>query len=251
MRQTVICIKWGTLYGPEYVNKLYSMVKRNTRRPLRFICFTDNNNGIDPEVEVRDLPPISLPPEMINKPWRKVSLWQRELSDLTGQVLFLDLDVVIVGSIDDFFDYRPESSFCVIHNWTTRSRWSDFYNIVGNTSCYRFEVGKHPYLYDNLQENPAHYHRKYRNSQTYISNEVSEITYWPDSWCVSFKHSLLPIWPVRLFVPASLPAETKLIAFTGKPDVHEAIAGIWPESNPFKKIVKRFVAPPWLEKHWS
>lgn len=26
--QTIICIKWGTRYGPEYVNRLSSMVRR-------------------------------------------------------------------------------------------------------------------------------------------------------------------------------------------------------------------------------
>ncbi len=31
MSQTVICMKWGTRYGPDYVNRLYSMVMRNTR----------------------------------------------------------------------------------------------------------------------------------------------------------------------------------------------------------------------------
>ena len=41
MAQTVICLKWGTRYGPEYVNRLYSMVKRHTERDLRFICITD------------------------------------------------------------------------------------------------------------------------------------------------------------------------------------------------------------------
>src|SRR5262249_46208506 len=26
MTQTVICMKWGTRYGPDYVNRLYSMI---------------------------------------------------------------------------------------------------------------------------------------------------------------------------------------------------------------------------------
>ncbi|HAU58261.1 MAG TPA: glycosyltransferase, partial [Comamonadaceae bacterium] len=25
----VICMKWGTKYGPEYVNRLYAMVRRH------------------------------------------------------------------------------------------------------------------------------------------------------------------------------------------------------------------------------
>ena len=47
----VICIKWGTLYGPEFVNKLYSMVKRNLSLEFRFVCMTDDTTGIDEHIE--------------------------------------------------------------------------------------------------------------------------------------------------------------------------------------------------------
>ena len=29
-QNVVICMKWGTKYGSEYVNRLYNMVKRHT-----------------------------------------------------------------------------------------------------------------------------------------------------------------------------------------------------------------------------
>jgi hypothetical protein len=44
----VLCIKWGKKYGPEYVNKLHSMVRRHLHRPFRFVCLTDDAAGIDP-----------------------------------------------------------------------------------------------------------------------------------------------------------------------------------------------------------
>src|SRR5882672_12036190 len=77
--QTVICMKWGKAYGADYANKLRSMVSRNTRRPLRFICFTDDAAGLSPEIEALPLPPIALPPSHAWTPWRKISLWQRGL----------------------------------------------------------------------------------------------------------------------------------------------------------------------------
>ena len=104
--QTVICMKWGTAYGAEYANTLYSMVHRHTARPLRFVCFTDNADGLRADIEAQPLPPIDLPPSHAAKPWRKISLWQRRLADLSGDVLFLDLDVVITGSIESLFRFR-------------------------------------------------------------------------------------------------------------------------------------------------
>ena len=44
-------MKWGTKYGPEYVNRLYGMVRRHLRGDFRFVCFTDDVTGIRPEVD--------------------------------------------------------------------------------------------------------------------------------------------------------------------------------------------------------
>ena len=57
----VICMKWGSMYGPEYVNHLRAGVARHLRRPHRFVCFTDDGSGLDPAVEVMPLPELGLP----------------------------------------------------------------------------------------------------------------------------------------------------------------------------------------------
>jgi hypothetical protein len=243
-------MKWGTRYGPEYVNLLYSMVKRHTQRPLRFVCFTDDTHGIESGVETQDLPPIEIPQSLSHKPWRKLSLWQKDLAPLQGDILFFDLDILVTGNIDQFFDYRPELSFCVIHNWTTKNSSNKIQKIAGNTSCFRFRAGHHHYLFDYFETNPNEVRNRYGNEQVYISNEISEIDYWPDEWCVSFKHSLLPTWPQRMFREAQLPPKVKVVAFTGKPDIDDVIAGTWPEKSILKRPFKRFVKPQWVEAHW-
>ena len=60
MPVNVITIKWGDRYGPHYVNRLYAGVQRNLNAAFRFVCFTDNPQGIRPEVEVYPLPEINL-----------------------------------------------------------------------------------------------------------------------------------------------------------------------------------------------
>jgi len=42
----------------------------------------------------------------------------------------MDLDVVVTGGIDDFFDFRPEATYCVIENWTQPGSG------IGNTSVF-------------------------------------------------------------------------------------------------------------------
>ena len=75
-QQTIICMKWGTRYGVDYVNRLASMIRRNTRRPTRIICFTERPHGVDEGVETAPLPPINIPERVQWLGWRKISLWQ-------------------------------------------------------------------------------------------------------------------------------------------------------------------------------
>lgn len=243
MTQTVICMKWGTLYGPEYANRLYAMVARNTARPLRFICFTDDATGLRREIEARPLPPIELPERFINQGWRKLAVWGEDLLDLEGPVLFLDLDMLVTGCIDDFFDYEPEEDFIVIHNWTSMPK------PIGNTSCFRFRVGCAPRLKAIAEEDCWEMYRRYKNEQVMISHEIGRVVFWPQEWCASFKHTLLPAWPLRLFRPAPLPPQVKLVAFTGKPDIHEVMQGRWPAPW-HKKIYKSLRAPQWVAETW-
>jgi hypothetical protein len=116
--RTIVCMKWGTRYPAAFVNRLWSAIKRNTSRPTRLVCYTDDPGGIDKGVESLPIPQLVLPEKIANLPWRKMVLWAEELPGLSGYVLFLDLDIVITGSLDEFFTYAPESSFCVIENWT-------------------------------------------------------------------------------------------------------------------------------------
>jgi 8-oxo-dGTP pyrophosphatase MutT (NUDIX family) len=44
--------KMGTPFGPEYANRLYSGVRRNVTGDLRFICVTENAEGLHPDIEI-------------------------------------------------------------------------------------------------------------------------------------------------------------------------------------------------------
>jgi hypothetical protein len=237
-------MKWGTAYGPEYVNILYSMVSRHTTRPFRFVCFTDNPTDLRREVEALPLPPIDLPPRFQWTPWRKVSLWQKPLADLDGNVLFLDLDVVVTGNIDPFFDYRPNASFCVAENWTQAG------SRIGNTSVFRLRAGHHPEIFQALQVGAAQVLSAYSNEQIFVSKNVPEIVFWPADWCLSFKFNLLPRWPLNFIKSATLPASARIVCFMGHPKPVEARDGLWPV--PWHKRVYKHVRPTrWIAEHWQ
>ncbi len=97
----ILCMKWGTKYGPEYVNRLYGMVRRHLAGEFQFICLTDDASGVRPEVRCLPIPPLNLQlkPGQRDGAWKKLTTFEANLHGLRGTALFLDLDVVVVGSL--------------------------------------------------------------------------------------------------------------------------------------------------------
>ena len=184
--QNIVCMKWGTAYGPEYVNRLYSMVRRNMTRPFRFICFTDQRDGLDPAVEVFDLPPWATAHLSRMGAYRKKTLCRADLEPFRDgeRFLYLDLDVVIMDNIDAFFDYEPDKDFIICYNWTRGQ------GRIGNSSVTMMRVGPLQYIVDHMEAHFEDVQAKFRTaSQEYLSSKIiekyGELTFWPDAWCRS------------------------------------------------------------------
>ena len=142
--KNVVCIKWGKKFGVEYVNKLYNAVQRNLSLKHRFICLTDDAEGIVAGVETFDIPRADL-----KICWNKLALFDRGIHNIEGQILFLDLDVVIVKPIDDLFLFQPESKFVSIKEWVSVD-----YALPDmtpfNASAMRFDVGAYPFIVEDF-----------------------------------------------------------------------------------------------------
>lgn len=192
----VLCIKWGTMYGPEYVNVMYGMVSRNLSGPFLLICFTDDTNGIRSEVECLPLPElgVEVPAEAPGK-WPKQALWAKDLFGLEGVALFLDLDSVIVDSINPYFEYGDADDVITARNWV--KPWLK----MAQTSVFRFKIGAHAYMLDQLREDPQ-LMVKYRFEQNYVSSCIQGgVKFWPGAWTQAFRHplhgALAPALPAR------------------------------------------------------
>ena len=231
-------MKWGTKYSPDYVNTLYSMVNRHMIRPFRFVCLTDNNDGFVSEIEVLPLAKLNIPagPE---RGWDKLLTFTSPLYDLVGKVLFLDLDVVIVDDIDCFFDHAAE--FPIIKDWAKK-------DVTGNSSVYRFTAGNHGDILDNFRKHHQRIRQQVRNEQEYLSSYVdgqNKLSYWPESWCQSFKYNCLHQGLEAWFKVPLKPEGAKIIVFHGKPNPPDAIKG---RSG---KWYRKVLPTPWIAEHWQ
>lgn len=121
----VACIKAGPKFGPEYPNILFDMVRRNLPEGYEgeFVCFTDDATGLDEGIRVRPLP-FDLPGW-----WSKLALFKRGLFKEGERIVFLDLDTVITGRIDELCNYngpfailrdafRPDGLQSAVMAWT-------------------------------------------------------------------------------------------------------------------------------------
>ncbi|KAL3669533.1 hypothetical protein V7S43_004920 [Phytophthora oleae] len=106
---TVVCVKWGMKYGPEYVNKLYNSVMRNsTGLQVAFACLTDSAEGIDPHENLNILELDDGWKGWWNKCQLFSSVTLTKLRALGhGKCFYLDLDTVVVGSMVDLLTWTP------------------------------------------------------------------------------------------------------------------------------------------------
>ncbi|MCL2304060.1 MAG: hypothetical protein FWC43_01805 [Planctomycetaceae bacterium] len=216
----VICVKWGTKYGPEYVNILAAMVRRNLQTPYRFVCFTDDATGFDSRIEVRPLPEIKLSTNFPLRAWRKQTVFREKLDDLEGTALFLDLDVVILSDLQPFFDHPGR--FLIVHEWGFRDP------VIGNSSVFRFEIGQHADQFNHFVNHTDEVRGQYRNEQAYTSHSMHKkgiLEYWPKEWCLSFKRHCMRSFPINYFLAPDKPENAKIVIFHGNPNPDAARDG--------------------------
>jgi len=249
---TVACIKWGTAFGPEYVNRLFSGVRRNFVRPVRFLCMTDRDAGLHPDVEVLPLPDEPFRAEMDaalevadrKGAMRKVSLFQPgAIPDAGGPVLGFDLDVVITGPLDDLYDFAP-GKVAMRADWVEARRGRP----TGHGSVFRFDPALHGYLYDSVAADPTGAVERARGSEqrhtSTLARERGDFAYLPPDWVVSFKHDCYPLFPLNHWIEPRLPREARVVCFHGRPKMPEAVAG-------FRGSIVRACPPTgWLRDYW-
>jgi len=99
--------RWNHLftYGPEHVNRLYRGVQRHLSPPHRFVCITDDPEGIDPEVEVV---PLWDDLRWMGGCYTRLRAFAPDMAEVLGpRFVWVDLDCVVVGNLDHIMA-RPE-----------------------------------------------------------------------------------------------------------------------------------------------
>ena len=244
----VICMHWGTMYSPEYVNILYRAVAANIDGDFRFVCLSDKEQPTFlPEVERYPIPDIGIEHKYwYSGCWPKISLFKKDLYGLSGRALFIDLDMIICGNLNPLFDVA--GAFVTVDggkNWYPNKQ--GFAQSV--CSCvFTFTIGECEQMFNTFKTNQQD-HYKLIWEQAFIEKYQKPLGFYDKDWVVSFKRSLR--WPplVGLFLEPKTPsAVTKIVSFHGKPNPKDLLKrkSFWGVG-----VKKGFGQVTWIKEYWD
>jgi len=232
-------MKWGGKYGADYVNRLYGMVARRLAGPFGFLCLTDDAAGVRPEVTCAPIPALPAYPTSPERGWAKIAAFSPTLAPLLpGPVLYLDLDVVIVGGLDALFDLP--GAFPIIRDWYHPM------GRIGNSSVFRYELAACRGLFEDFGRDCGAIIARHRNEQEYLTHFMrgaGALTWWPADWCRSYRRDCTAPWPLRYWRAPAAPAGSRVLVFHGEPKPPQAIVG--------DRGLFSFARPaPWIAEAW-
>lgn len=205
----IVCVQAGNYEGrgAQYVNVLFDMVARNLAEGYegRFVCFTDNPVGIEPHIFTHQLPHL---PQGHHKWWNKLYLFSAGAFAKGERVLYLDLDTLITGRLDEIASYDPQDGFVILDDFWRAGRLQ--------SAVMAWRAGEHEHLWSKwlaqgMPQTPG-------GDQEWIEqNLCSPVKCW---------QSLFP----GLFVSykateGRAPTKASVVCFHGLPRPHEVDSG--------------------------
>ena len=227
--RVIICMKWGTLYPASYVNVLYTACRANITGDFKFVCLTEDAEGLDSAIISYPIPDLDLESFHWKKGgWPKLAVFTQDFFGLKGRALFIDLDTVITGSLDPFFDYNTPKMVAIDTGPTWGVGAPDATPLAG-TGIFTFDLGAHSEVLDHFMANRDAVVAQHRIEQIYVQSMVHDMAFWPADWVLSFKYHLRQPALVGLVKsPPNPKPENRVIAFHGEPRPIDLVnGGLW------------------------
>lgn len=227
-RDTVIdcgCVIHGTAYDWTYVDRLYNMVQRNITGPIRWHVWTEAE---------REVPQHMIKHALIDWPrvrgprrawWYKVQMFNSYFH--TGNLLYFDLDTVIVGNLDWIRNIDPNKFWAIRDFRYLQRRHSTTYN----SSVMWFNVAKFDYVWQEFDRHPVdEISRRYPGDQDFITAtvKIEHQRFFPDHLFQSFRWQALDggfdFRRKKAVKPKSgvtISPDAAVLVFHGSPKPHE------------------------------
>ena len=215
------CVIHGDVYSWKYVDVLYSMLKRNLSRHIRMHVYTEHD---------REVPPHMIKHVLTEWPgikgskkswWYKMQLFNP--AHHSGQLLYLDLDTVIVNNLD-WITQLSQAHFWAIRDFKTL--WNPKFQGI-NSSVMYWHTEKFAGIWTEFsKQNIPKVCSRYHGDQDYLSAVLkpNQRQFLPEKSAVSWRWQALNggIDPLtrQHYLPGTgtkVVPETSLLIFHGQP----------------------------------
>jgi hypothetical protein len=177
---TVLCVRFGTKYGIEYVERLRNMVTRHLTVPFEFVCLTDDSTPIK---GVRLI--VQKNAGYHRAWWHKIHMFDPSLP-LQERILYLDLDVVIINNIDKLFSNN--GNFYGILDFNRKFN-KDYKSLNSSVLLWNYQTQN--IIWDNFVSNSSDALKLHGDQDWIWKLKKEEIKFWPVDWIQSYK------WEIR------------------------------------------------------
>lgn len=226
----IICMKWGKAFTAHHVNTLYASVLRNMEEPFTFVCLTDDERDLAKGILALSIPDLGLPEHAWRRGcWPKLAVFAPHLFPHEDVVLFLDLDIMVLRPLAPFIAVVRARQHLVLQREWNPVLWSVLPQGLrpdrgGQSSVFGFCPSKVGPIYEQVLGGADTMSGRYKNDQTYLTKTVSDRSYWPVGFCVSFKRSCVWLFPFNLlFSRVRRPSKAKILVFHGNPRPWETL----------------------------
>ena len=195
-----------------YVDKLHRQFNNKSELEVVHWCITDRPSELPEFVK-------SITPFKKSKGWwNKLNLFSPQMPN--GQILYMDLDIVILNNFDDEIVEMinaDESMSCV----------SDAIHWMGekfSSSMMCFESGAHEHIYSNFIKNESYINNLEGGDQVWVGPQLQTVSFIDDKFPnlkKNLKFHLSKIENGRIEAPLEINPDVKLVDCTGRPKPHE------------------------------
>ena len=227
MNQTVncACVIHGDVYSWDYVENLYAMLKLNSEKNICFHVFTEPDRSVPSHMVKHELQAWPGVAGAKKSWWYKMQMFDPVHN--IGQMLYLDLDTVITGSIDWVWDLSPDYFWAIRDfKYLWRPNWNGL-----NSSIMYWDTAQFSWVWKLFQEqNINALIKQYHGDQDYLSTvlDATVLRFIPDalvkSWRWQIKDGGMDM-KTRIYkrpdAGTVLDPQAKILIFHGRPKPHE------------------------------
>jgi hypothetical protein len=197
MKIDIFTFKWGTKYGPEYVNRLYGSLLKHINVPFNFTCITDDTLGINSDISTLEHSKFD---HAFNS-YPRDRLFTREKLELfnyssSEHNVFLDLDILIHKDITDLVTmYHEKPTFIFRAGGSSGDigrGYGQMCSSLVNSSMVGWSRNSGKYIYDYTLQNLEKIMFTYSSLDKYLfyqHQRKGNLNFWDDGIFYNYNYN--------------------------------------------------------------